>query len=67
MANKEKKESFVSRARAAYYRGYVAGFEDCEKNNGSRFFGTRGYSKGHKDRRTIQKIEKRASLYKDKK
>lgn len=67
MADKKKKESLVSRARAAYYRGYVAGFEDCEKNNGSRFFGTFGYSKGHKDRRTIKKIEGRASRYKGKK
>lgn len=64
-----KKESFTQRARAAYYRGYVAGFDDCEKQNGggNRFFGTYGFSRGIKDRRTISKINKRVARYKNKK
>lgn len=61
----KKKDSFAKRSKKAYRRGYVNGFDDRSKlgNEGNRFFGTAGYSKGFGDRKKIDKIQKRVDKY----
>ena len=60
------KEKMSARVRRAYRQGYKQGFEDSAKSvNGSRFWGSRGYSRGYGDKNKIRKIEKRYNRYKN--
>ena len=60
----KKKESYSKRTRKAYRQGYVAGFDDRSRlGDGSRFWGTAGYSRGFGDRKKIDKINRRVNRY----
>ncbi len=70
MANNETKESktsFSERIKRAYRRGYVNGFDDSERmgKQGSKFWSSRGYSKGYGDRKKISKIQNKAKKYRE--
>lgn len=66
---KKKEEKLSERIKRAYRRGYLNGFDDSEKmgKQGSKFWGSKGYSKGYGDRNKITKIQNRVKKYRESK